>query len=404
MPIVKSTRHITLPRGFVASGVACGIKASGRPDLAIIAAETDAAAAVVTTRNQVVGAPVIRTRRILPAGHGRLRAVVINAGNANVCTGAAGLGDAETMAALTARAVATTPEKVLVASTGVIGRRLPMAEIRAGIAAAAANLSRRNDSAALQAIMTTDTRAKSAVVRRTLDGRKVTVAGIVKGAGMIEPCMATMIGVLTTDAAVTPPALHKALTGAVAHSFNAVTVDSDTSTSDTVVLLAGGATGGKPITTRRPVFRKFAAAVSEVCRALARAIAADGEGATKLIEVRVRGARTATDAEIAAKSVANSPLFKCAVHGGDPNWGRIAAALGKSAAKVTAEKLTVRIGGVIVMAKGAGRKFDLRKVKTHLTGDEVAVDCDLGLGRGTFTALTCDLSRQYVAINADYHT
>jgi glutamate N-acetyltransferase/amino-acid N-acetyltransferase len=292
----------------------------------------------------------------------------------------------------------------MVASTGVIGHRLPMAKVRAGIAAAASRLGRENDAAALRGIMTTDTREKSAVVRARIGGRAVTVAGIVKGSGMIAPSMATMIALITTDAVVWPPVLHKALRAAAARTFNAITVDSDTSTSDTVVVLASGAAGGKAVKPGTPGWRRFAAALAEVCGELARAVVIDGEGATKLVEVAVRGARSDAEAKLAAKSVADSPLVKTAVHGGDPNWGRIAAALGKSAAKVVAEKLRIRIGGVVVFSAGSGRKFDLKKVERHLAGRKVSIDCDLGLGGGRFTALTCDLSREYVAINADYHT
>jgi len=399
-----TTRHITLPVGFTAAGVACGIKASGNPDVAIIAADCDAASAMVTTRNQVVGAPVIRSRRVWPRGRGLMRAIVINAGNSNVCTGKAGVRDADTMAALTAKLVGTDADKVMVASTGIIGHRLPMDKVRKGIDAAAASLGKRNDSAALQAIMTTDTREKSAVVQTRIDRKLVTVAGMAKGSGMIAPSMATMISVITTDAAVTPTALGKALTGAVSVSFNALTIDSDTSTSDTVVVMAGGRAGNKTISTRSPTYRKFAATLKEVCTELARQIVADGEGATKVIEIAVRGARNDAEAEIAAKSVANSPLFKCAVHGCDPNWGRIVVALGKSAAKIDPAKLRVKIGPTTVFARGGPRPFDAKKLSKYLADDEVQISCDLGLGKGSFTALTCDLSREYITINADYHT
>ena len=399
-----TARHITLPQGFTAAGVACGIKGSGNPDVAIIAADCDAAAAMVTTRNQVIGAPVIRARRIWPKGSGRIRAVVINAGNSNVCTGKAGLRDADAMAARVAKLIGTDADKVLVASTGIIGHRLPMDKVRKGIAAAAAALGRRDDSPALQAIMTTDTREKSAVVQTRIGRTLVTVAGMAKGSGMIAPSMATMISVITTDAAVTPAALHKALTASATVSFNALTVDSDTSTSDTVVVLASGQAGNKPISTRSPEFRKFAAALSEVSCELARQIVADGEGATKVIEIAVRGARSDAEAEIAAKSVANSPLFKCAVHGCDPNWGRIVVALGKSAAKIDPDKLRVKIGKTTVFARGGGKPFDAKKVSKYLAADSVAISCDLGLGKGSYTALTCDLSREYITINADYHT
>ena len=401
---MSTIRHITLPGGFLAAGVKCGIKASGTEDLAIIASGADAAAAVITTRNQVVGAPVQWIRRILPKGYGVARGIVINSGCANVCTGPWGLKDARAMAAETAKRLGTTAGKVLVASTGIIGHRLPMDKIRAGIAEAAAHLGAGNDPAAIRAIMTTDTMEKTSVARVRIGGKSVTIAGIVKGAGMIAPSLATMIGVITTDAAIAPAALHKALVAAAGVSFNAITVDSDTSTSDTVALFASGAAGNKTIAAGSPAFARFAEALTTVCKELARAVVADGEGATKVIEIAVAGARSDAEAEVAAKSVANSPLLKCAVHGGDPNWGRIACALGKSAAKVDPQKLTISIGGVTVFARGAGRKFDLKKVESHLRGKDVKVACHLGLGKGRFTALTCDLSREYIAINADYHT
>ena len=398
-------RHITLPRGFVAAGVRCGIKQADQEDLAIIAVEGGAVpAAVVTTRNQVVGHAVTWCRTIFRRGRGKARAIVINAGNANTCNGPVGWRDAKGMAAETARRLGARAQEILVASTGVIGRPLPMGKVRRGIAAAAKRLGRTNDRAVVRAIMTTDTREKSAVVQSRIGGEPTTVAGIVKGAGMIAPSMATMIGVVTTDAAVTAPALHKALKAAVAGSFNTVTVDSDQSTSDTVAAMAGGAAGNEPLSPRSRYYRKFAAVVAEVCGELARAMAADGEGATKLIEVIVRRARSPRDAEIAAKSVANSPLVKCAVHGADPNWGRVVCALGKSAAKIDPGKLTVKIGGQTVFARGAARRFNVPKAGAHLAGKTVRITCDLGLGSSAYTALTCDLSKQYVQINAEYHT
>jgi len=401
---MTTIRHITLPGGFSAGAVHCGIKSTSQEDLTILACDVDASAAVLTTTNQVVGAPVLWLRCILPRGYGKARGVVVNSGCSNVCTGARGLADAEAMASLTGRLLGCQAEKVLVASTGIIGHRLPMDKVRAGIAAAAARLGQSDDAAALRGIMTTDTREKSAVVQTRIGGATVTVAGIVKGSGMIAPSMATMIALITTDAAIAPADLHKALVRAGRRSFNAVTVDSDTSTSDTVAVLASGAAGNKPLKGGSADYGKFQSALSEVCYELARSVVVDGEGATKLVEIAVCGARSDAEAKIAAKSVADSPLFKCAIHGGDPNWGRIAAALGKSAAKVDPDKLKIKIGGVTIFARGTGRKFDLAKVEAHLAGKEVKVACDLGLGKGGFTALTCDLSREYITINADYHT
>jgi glutamate N-acetyltransferase/amino-acid N-acetyltransferase len=400
----QMTQHITKPKGFRSAGVACGIKQSGRKDLAVVACTRDAAAAILTTRNQVFGEPVRYCRRVLPGGFGRCRAVVINAGCANACTGRAGYRDAATMAHQAARLLGTTANKVLVASTGVIGHRLPMAKIHAGITAAVGSLGRGHDSAALQAIMTTDLHEKYAVARTVIGGKTVTVAGMVKGSGMIAPSLATMIAVLTTDLAIAPAALHKALVAAAEGSFNAVTVDSDTSTSDTLFLLASGQAGNRPVAAGSAGYRKFLTALSDVCGRLARAVAADGEGATKLIAVTVAGARSAGEAEIAAKAVANSPLFKCAVHGGDPNWGRIATALGKSAAKVDPARLAIRIGGIVVFRRGVPTPCNVAALRRKLMGKTVAVDCDLHLGKGRYTTWTCDLSAQYIHINADYHT
>jgi glutamate N-acetyltransferase/amino-acid N-acetyltransferase len=308
------------------------------------------------------------------------------------------------MAAEAARRLGTTAEKVLVASTGIIGHRLPMKKIVAGIADATSRLGKGNDAAALRAIMTTDMREKYAVSRGIVGGKKITVAGMVKGAGMIAPSMATLIAVLTTDAAITPAALHKALKAANEESLNTVTVDSDTSTSDTVAIFASGDAGNKMIAAGSADFAKFRMLLSQVLGQLARAVAYDGEGATKLITIAVRSAHNDADALLAAKSVANSPLFKCAVHGGDPNWGRIACALGKSAAKVDPEKLVIKIGGVTIFSRGKGLRFNLKKVARHLRDKNVFVQADLNLGKARYTALTCDLSREYVTINADYHT
>ena len=264
---MAKTHHITAPAGFVAAGVKCGIKTSGRADLALIACRHDATAAIVTTRNQVLGEPVRYCRSVLPKGFGRVRAVVINSGCSNVCTGPAGYRDAVLMAEQTARLLGTTARKVLVASTGIIGHRLPMAKVHAGITAAAGSLGRNNDAAALAAIMTTDTRPKHAVLRTTIGGKTVTVAGMVKGSGMIAPSMATLIAVLTTDAAIAPRALHRALAAAMQDTLNAVTIDSDTSTSDTVVLLASGAAGHKPLAVGSAGYRQVRRGAGQRVRA-----------------------------------------------------------------------------------------------------------------------------------------
>ena len=396
-------RHITLPAGFLAAGVKAGIKASGKEDLALIVGMTPLSAALLTTSNQVVGEPVKWCRQALPKGHGHIRGIVINSGCSNVCTGSRGFRDAAAMAQQAARLVKARRGELLVASTGIIGHHLPMDRVRSGIASAAAALGRQDDGPVLRAIMTTDTREKSAVAQTRIAGRPVTVAGIIKGAGMIAPSLATMICVVTTDAAVLPPLLYKLFRAAVGRTINAVTIDSDQSTSDTALVMASGVSGAA-VKAGTASEKAFAAALEEVLTNLAMAMARDGEGATKLITIRVAGAAGDADAKAAAMSVANSPLFKCAVHGGDPNWGRILCALGKSSARVEADKTVVKIGGVTVFSRGRPARLDLAKVEAHLKGEQVVVDAHLGLGQGRFTAYTCDYSREYVAINADYHT
>jgi len=401
---MSKDRHITRPAGFVAAGVKAGIKASGKEDLAIIASVAPASAAVLTTRNQVFGEPVRYCRAVLPRGYGIVRGIVINSGCSNVCTGRAGYRDAHEMARLTAQKLGCPPRQVLVASTGIIGHRLPMVRVRSGIASAADSLGTAGDKPALRAIMTTDLREKYAVRKVRAGGREITLAGMVKGSGMIAPSLATMIAVITTDARVSPQLLHRTLRNACGKTFDAVTVDSDTSTSDTVIMLASGAAGNASLRPGSVDYDRFALTLLDLCDDLARQIAADGEGATKFISITVKGAKSQSDASLAAKSVANSPLFKCAVHGGDPNWGRIAAALGKSPAKVDPDKLSISIGGTKIFSAGGPRKFDLRTVEKHLAGPQVNVLADLGLGEAQFTVYTCDLSREYIAINADYHT
>ena len=402
---MKPIRHITLPRGFLAAGVKCGIKASGKEDLALIVGAKPVAAALLTTSNQVFGAPVAYSRAVLPKGYGTIRGIVINSGCSNVATGARGRKDAADMAAAAAKAVGAKPDEMLVASTGIIGHHLPMEKVRRGIAAAAGRLGTDSDQFALRAMMTTDTREKSAVVQTRVGRETLTVAGVVKGVGMIAPALtgphATMIAVVTTDAEIAPPELYKLWRRACAISFNAVTVDSDQSTSDTAVVMASGC---GPSVAAAPARKKFAAALEEVCTELAMAIARDGEGATRLVIIDVIGAASDRDAEIAAKSVANSPLFKTAVHGADPNWGRIAMAVGKSAAKVDPDKLSIKIGPVTLFSRGRPRAFDAAAVSELLKAETVRVRVDMGLGKGKFTAYTCDLSREYITINADYHT
>lgn len=400
-------KHITVPRGFQAGAATCGLKPSGNPDLAIIAADRPCSTAAIFTTNQIVGAPVAYSRTVLDGGNGKTMGIVINAGCSNVCTGAAGLRDARRMATLAAAETGLPGETFLVASTGVIGRRLDMKAVSRGIAAAASSLGTAADDLVARAIMTTDTRPKHAVAACSIGGTKITIAGIAKGAGMIAPSMATMIAVLTTDAAIAPSALRRGLDAAVSRTFNAVTVDGDQSTSDTVAVFASAAAGNRSIGRSGAAFRTFTAALEKVCGALARQIASDGEGATRLVEVTVSGAASDAKARYLAKSVADSPLVKTAVHGADPNWGRIAMALGKcppSHAIIDPERLSIRICGTKVFARGKGCAFDRKALSKAMKKKTVTIDCRVGRGTGTFTALTCDLSAAYVAINADYTT
>ena len=389
--------------GFRAAGVRCGIKARG-PDLALIASDRPAAAAGVFTRSTVVGAPVEVSRERVRSG--RARVIVANSGCSNVAMGARGLRDARAMAAAAATATGADPAEVLVASTGVIGRPLPLAKLRAGIAAASRALSPAGWPRAARAILTTDTVPKLACTRIRIGGREVQVGGIAKGSGMIEPDMATLLSFLATDAAVHPAYLRRVLREAVDRSFNRVTVDGEGSTSDSVLLLANGASGAPLLRgPRSPGAARFEHAVGDLTLALAREIARDGEGATRLITVEVRGARSDAQAERAGRRIANSILVKTAVFGGDPNWGRILQTLGAERVPVALSRTTVKLCGVAVFRAGSPTGLGARRrAAARLSSPEVAIQVDLGVGRGRATLLTCDLTYGYVRINAEYTT
>ncbi len=395
--------------GFRAGGVHCGIKDDGL-DLALLVSDVPATVAGVFTRSTVVGAPVELCRERVRRG--RARAVVVNSGISNVAMGARGKRDAEAMTVLAARAIGAEPQEVLVASTGVIGEPLPMPEIRRGIRLAAEEASPRGWGAAARAIMTTDTFPKTAVATVPLGGRggrggrEITVAGIAKGSGMIEPDMATMLAFLVTDAAVQPALLRRVLREAADASFNRVSVDGETSTSDTLLLFANGA-AGNPILRgpRSPGVRRFAAAVTEVASALAQDLARDGEGATKLVTVRVSGARSRREAEHAARRIANSMLVKTALFGGDANWGRILQTVGAGRVALCLERSEVALGGVTVFRRGASTgPAARRRAAAKLRAPELEVAVKLGAGRGQARVWTCDLSYDYVRINAEYTT
>jgi len=390
-------------QGFRASGVHCGIKADGF-DLALIESDVVANVAGVLTRSSVVGAPVELTRERLVAG--QARAVVVNSGVSNVAMGERGRRDALRMGALAAQAVDCPPEQVFVASTGVIGEPLPMAAIARGVEAAQRKLSAGGLRDAARAIMTTDTFPKLAARRIRLAGRSVTVAGIAKGSGMIEPDMATMLSFIVTDAGVATGHLRRVLRRVADRSYNRVTVDGETSTSDTVLLLANGRAGARRISgPRSPGAKRFEEAVAEVAVSLARDLARDGEGATKLVTVDVRGARSHAEAEHAARRIANSLLVKTAIFGRDPNWGRILQTIGAGRIRLVPEKTTIRLAGVTVFRAGASAgPAARRRAQTRLEGDEVTIAVELGAGQGEARVWTCDLSYDYVRINAEYTT
>jgi glutamate N-acetyltransferase/amino-acid N-acetyltransferase len=389
--------------GFRAGGVHCGIKDRGL-DLALLVSEVPAAVAGVFTRSTVVGAPVELSRARVRRG--RARAVVVNSGVSNVAMGERGRRDAEAMAALTARELGAAPEEVLVASTGVIGEPLPMAKLRRGIPRLVGALRPAGWAAAARAIMTTDTYPKTALAKARVGGRDVTVAGIAKGAGMIEPNLATMLAFLATDAAVAPAHLRRVLREAADESFNRVTVDGETSTSDTVLLLANGLAGNASLRRPRDAGAgSFARAVREVAVSLARDLARDGEGATRLVTVRVSGARSHREAERAARRIANSMLVKTAIFGGDPNWGRILQTVGAGRVALRLDRTEVTLGGVTVFRHGASRgPAARRRAAQRLGGPEVEISVRLGAGRGEACVWTCDLSAEYVRINAEYTT
>lgn len=392
-------------RGFRAAGVGAEIKYKGRNDVALIVADSPCAAAAVFTTNKVAAAPVVYDREVVKGG--RVQAILANSGCANACTGEEGLRDARVSALATAGELGIDPHHVLVASTGVIGRRLPLERLLAGMKAAAKGLGRTSAHglAAEKAVMTTDTKPKQACATVTIGGKKVTVGGMAKGSGMIEPNMATMLGFVTTDADISVPMLRRALSIALAKSFNRLVVDGDESTNDSLFILASGAAGNPRIVRSGDGFRAFTDALEAVCASLARQMAKDGEGATKFVTVTVRGAKTRRDADRAARAVARSPLAKTSWFGRDPNWGRVLAAVGYSGAEVADMKAEVLYGGEWAFRRGEVADAEqLKKLEKVLAGDELEIVVDLHLGPFESTIYTCDLSLDYVHINADYTT
>ena len=393
---------VTAPAGFRASGIHCGIKASGKPDLSLLVSDSPAEAAGVFTLSLAKAAPLIVCQEHLASSGGRASAIVTNSGCANACTGPQGMDDAQEMARLTASTLGCDVEHVLVASTGVIGVNLKMENVREGIPRAAAALSESGGAAAARAIMTTDPFPKEYAVKVDTEFGSFHVGGMAKGSGMIEPRMATMLGYLTTDAATDPATLARALSDACRYTFNAITVDGEPSTNDCVFALANGRSGVQINENLYPVlFEGFRAVAHE----LALGVVRGGEGATKLVSITATGAASDADAWTAARAIANSPLVKTAIHGGDPNWGRLVAAAARSGAAFVLDGARVQIGHLVLFE--SGRPFDhlAPQAAEYLTGKDLAIEVNLGAG-GSYSATvwTCDLSAEYVKINAEYRT
>ena len=410
---------VTTPLGFRAAGVAAGIKANNGLDLALLVADQPSTAAAVFTTNRAQAAPVVLSREHLRISGGMARAIIVNSGCANACTGSDGMLVATEMAVETARLLGCPAEHVLVASTGVIGVALPIEKVRAGLPLALRALGSGDDRGganAARAIMTTDPFPKESATRLSLRGpgvdaaalsaggsgvRDVTIGGMAKGSGMIEPMLATMLGFVTTDAAVPPALLNRALRAAVDVTFNAITVDGECSTNDCVMVLASGASG---TTVTDSNYDAFLAGLTTVCRDLALGIVRGGEGATKLVTVNVTGAASSREAKKCAKAIANSPLVKTAIHGGDPNWGRLIAVAGRADVAFELSRANVTIGTVTLFENGRPHDENAPRAAEHLRGKDVVVTVGLGAGEASATVWTCDLSADYVRINADYRT
>lgn len=391
-----------LPRGFLASGVRAGIRKK-RPDLALLVAEKGATAAALFTKNRFQAAPVVLGRADLVRSGGRVRAVVVNAGCANAITGRPGMDAARRVRDAAARTLGFPKNEVLVASTGVIGVVLPDAKIRAALPGAKARLSAGGLEAASHAILTTDVGPKVAQASFTLSGRRGRIVGVAKGAGMIHPNMATMLAFVMTDAVASPAYLKAALREAADATFNAISVDGDTSTNDTLLVMASGEMGGRTL-RRAGEGGAFRVALAKVCRALAWMMVRDGEGATRVLEVSVVGARTGIEAKAAAHAIATSPLVKTALAGGDPNWGRILAAVGRSGAHLAPTRVSLTLGPLTLVRNGAPAPYREKQAARIFSREHVPIVVNLGVGRAKARKLSCDLGHDYVSINADYRS
>jgi glutamate N-acetyltransferase/amino-acid N-acetyltransferase len=397
--LLEIDNSVTAPQGFRAAGVAAGLKPSGNPDVALIFSDLPATAAALFTTNKVVAAPILVCRENL--ADSTIRAIAVNAGCANACTGELGLKNARQTAAVVGKALGVGQSEVLVASTGVIGRHLPMAKLLPGLVEAAAKISADGGSAAARAIMTTDTRPKECAVEVQTEAGAFRIGGICKGSGMIAPNMATMLAFLTTDAAVPAPLLQSLLKEIADETFHCVTVDGDTSTNDMLAVLANGAS---PVDITEQNVGPFRDGLRHVCTHLAKELARDGEGATKLVEVRVTGARSEAEARQAARSIANSPLVKTALFGNDPNWGRILCAAGYSGIDFDPAATSLTLCGIPLVKGGEPLPFDEQSTGEAMKVPEVLIELDLAQGPAAGNFWTCDFSYDYVRINAEYTT
>jgi len=395
-----------LPNGFRFAATACGLKKTGALDLAIFSSDALASAAAVFTQNLVVAAPVTLCKKHLQLSKGRMRAVVVNAGNANCATGAQ--GDAASLRTVeeTARRLRVQPQEVFVCSTGVIGVQLPVEKILRALPSLTRNRrpSARSFAELSLAICTTDTRPKTAAASFKMTGKKIHLVGCAKGAGMIHPNMATTLAFVVTDAAISPPLLQKTLHEVTRRTFNSISVDGDTSTNDTLLVLANGEAGAPPIKKGSKAHRAFTAALEEVCQSLALQIVADGEGAQRVIEIEVRHAKSEAAARRIAETIATSPLVKTAFAGGDPNWGRIFAAAGRSGVKFDPALVDIQMAGIPVLRKGQPLDFNERAASNKLLDEHVPVVVDLHAGDACARYWTCDFTAEYVRINASYRT
>lgn len=397
-----SSKNIVSPKGFTAAGVHCGIKQE-KKDLGILVSEVPASVAGVFTTNAVQAAPLKVTKEVV-YNVGKMQAIIVNSGNANACTGKQGIADAYEMQALAAEKLGIEPYLVGVASTGVIGEIMKMDPVKKGIEVLAPNMESQSGIDFAQAILTTDTVMKNTSYATTVDGREVIISGTAKGSGMIEPNMATMLGFITTDANIESAELQKALSEITNVTFNAITVDGDTSTNDMVVVMANGLAGNNRLSPAHPDWANFYTALRLVAEDLAKSIARDGEGATKLIEVEVEGSVSDEEARKIAKTVVGSPLVKTAVFGCDANWGRIIAAVGYSGATVNPDKITIKIGGAVMVENGEPISFSEEQLIEILKQPKVKISVSLGVGEGHGFAWGCDLTYDYVQINASYRS